>query len=90
MALFLQGVGGVGDQLADEDLLLRVERVDDDIEQLLDLGLEFEGLGGGGGRGHVIKGMVSLCRTGQKSTPEREDPWGLHPLRESVSICSVQ
>jgi hypothetical protein len=35
-------VGGVRHQLADEDFLLRVERVDDDIEQLLDLGLEFE------------------------------------------------
>jgi len=40
VAELLDGVGGVGHQLTDEDFLLRVERVDDDIEQLLNLGLE--------------------------------------------------
>jgi uncharacterized protein (DUF1786 family) len=44
-------VGRVRDQLAHEDLLLGVERVDDDIEQLLDLGLEFERLRRGVGHG---------------------------------------
>src|SRR3546814_6537494 len=34
------GVGGVGDQLPQEDLLLRVERVRDDVEQPADLSLE--------------------------------------------------
>ena len=33
-------VGGVRDELAQEDLLLRVERIDDEVEHLLDLGLE--------------------------------------------------
>ena len=42
VAEFFEGVGGVGHQLTDEDFLLRVEGVDDDIEQLLDLGLELE------------------------------------------------
>jgi hypothetical protein len=51
VAELLEGVGGVGDQLADEDFLLRVERVDDDIEELLDLGLELELLRCGGGHG---------------------------------------
>jgi hypothetical protein len=54
VAEFFEGVGGVGDQLADEDFFLRVERVDDDIEELLDLGLELEFLRCGGG--HGIKG----------------------------------
>src|SRR5207249_2634907 len=39
-AEFFTGVSGVGDQLADEDLLIRVERVNDNIEQLLDLSLK--------------------------------------------------
>jgi hypothetical protein len=51
VAELLQRVGGVGDELTDEDLLLRVERMDDDIEQLLDLGLEFEFLRSGVGHG---------------------------------------
>ena len=34
------GVGGVGDQLAQEDFLFAVERVRDDIEQAADFGLE--------------------------------------------------
>ena len=37
------GVGGVGDQLAQEDLLVGVERVRDDIEQAADFGLKAEG-----------------------------------------------
>ena len=33
-------IGSVGDQLPQEDLLVAVERVDHEVEQLLDLGLE--------------------------------------------------
>ena len=51
VAEFFEGIGGIGHQFADEDFFLRVERVDDDIEQLLDLGLEFEFLRSGGGHG---------------------------------------
>jgi hypothetical protein len=67
--LLLQRVRRVRHQLPHEYLLLRVEGVDDDIEQLLDLGLEFEGLGGVGGHGRVKRRTVSLFRSGQKSTP---------------------
>src|SRR5207249_3511329 len=42
MTEFLEGVRGVGHQLAHENFFFRVERVDDDIEQLLDFGLELE------------------------------------------------
>jgi hypothetical protein len=56
MAELFQRVRRVGDQLAHEDLLLRVERMDDDIEQLADLGLELEGLGSG----HGEKGRVRV------------------------------
>jgi hypothetical protein len=37
-------IGGVRDELAEEELLLGVESVDDEREQLVDLRLEGEGL----------------------------------------------
>ena len=37
---FSDGVRRIRDQLADEDLFVRVERMNDDLEQLRDLGLE--------------------------------------------------
>ncbi len=40
----VEGVGRVGDQLTEEDFLVRVECVDDQAHQLSDLGLEGEGL----------------------------------------------
>ncbi len=43
VAELLERIGRVGDEFANENLLLGVERMDDDIEQLLDLGLEFVG-----------------------------------------------
>ena len=42
----VDGVGGVADQLAEEDLLVGVERVGDEVEELLQLGLELQLLGG--------------------------------------------
>ncbi len=45
----VQGVGGVGDQLAQEDLAVGVERVDQDMQQLPDFGAETERFGAGGG-----------------------------------------
>ena len=42
-AQLVERVGGVRDQLAEEDLLVRVERVDDEAEDLGDLGLELVG-----------------------------------------------
>ena len=47
------GVGGVGDQLAQEDLLVRVQRVDHQLQQLLHFGLEAQCFlaGFGGHRG---------------------------------------
>ena len=42
-AQLVAGVGGVGDQLAQEDVTVAVEGVDHQIKQLLDLGLESQG-----------------------------------------------
>ena len=42
-AQLVAGVGGVGDQLPQEDLLVAVEGVDHQIQQLADLGLETVG-----------------------------------------------
>jgi hypothetical protein len=39
-AQLVAGVGGVGDQLAQEDLLVGVQRVGDEVQQLGDFGLE--------------------------------------------------
>jgi hypothetical protein len=36
----VEGIGGVGDELSEEDLLVGVESVDDKVEKLRDLGLE--------------------------------------------------
>ena len=41
----LAGIGRVGDEFADEDLAVGVKGMDDDIENLLDLGLERMGFG---------------------------------------------
>ena len=44
IAQLVAGVRGVGNQLAQEDIFIFVERVDHEIEQLADLGLELMGL----------------------------------------------
>src|SRR3989344_4436318 len=44
VADLVQSIGSVRDELAQEDLIVRVERVDDEIEQLVDLSLEGERL----------------------------------------------
>jgi hypothetical protein len=60
-------IRGVGDELTKEDLLVGVEGVDDEREQLVDLGLEGEGLGlrghggsftGGGGGAREGNGLI--------------------------------
>ena len=43
-AQFLARVRRVGNQLADEDFFVRVKRMDDDVQQLLNLRLEMMGL----------------------------------------------
>ncbi len=40
---FVARVGGIGDHLAQEDLTIRVQRVDHEVQQLPNLGLEAEG-----------------------------------------------
>jgi hypothetical protein len=47
-AQLVAGVRGVRDQLAQEDLLVRVQRVGDEVQDLLDLGLEGVGVLGHG------------------------------------------
>ena len=41
MAELFEGVGSVRDELAHKDFAVRVKRVDDDVEDLFDFGLEF-------------------------------------------------
>jgi hypothetical protein len=50
------GIGGVGDELAEKDLLVRVQRVRDDVEKAADFGLEVERL-----YSHGQRLIVGLC-----------------------------
>ncbi|MNI94270.1 hypothetical protein D3C73_1523450 [compost metagenome] len=59
-AQLVGGVGGIGDQLAEEDLLVGVQRVDHQLQQLLDFGLEAKGFGLGR-LGHRV-GLHVRCR----------------------------
>ena len=58
VANLVEGVAGVRDELAEEDVLVRVERVDDERQELVNVGREAKGLGvgrgwgGGCGSGH--------------------------------------
>ncbi len=60
-AQLVAGVGGVGDQLAEEDLLVGIERVGDEVQDLLDLGLEREGLLFHDVRGRCKDGAARRC-----------------------------
>ena len=52
-AQLVAGIGCVGNQLAQEDFLVAVKRVDHQVQQLLHFGLETQGFGGrGGGLAH--------------------------------------
>jgi len=44
-AQFLEGIRCIGNQFPDKDFLILIEGIDDDIENLLGLGLEFVFLG---------------------------------------------
>ncbi len=61
----VEGVRGVRDELAQEDLLVRVERVDDDVQQLPRLGLELVGLGL---RAHLLR-LLSFCHPRRSPGP---------------------
>ena len=50
----VDGVGGVADELAQEDLGMAVQRVDHELQQLLDFRLEAAGLRGCGGAGRRV------------------------------------
>ena len=59
----VERVGGVGDQLAQEDVLVRVQRVDHEVQQLADLGLELVALGRLGHRGPDPRGVCSARKS---------------------------
>jgi hypothetical protein len=41
MAQLVQGIGGVGDQLTQKNLGVRIKGMDDQLQQLADFGLKF-------------------------------------------------
>ena len=57
VAQLLAGVGGVGDELADEDLAVGIDRMDHQMQQARNVGLEALGRGFGG-RGLGVGGQV--------------------------------
>ena len=63
VAELVAGIGGVGDQLAQEDLAVGVDRVHHQVEEARDLGLEGVHLGCGfGGCAHGPSLAVPSCR----------------------------
>ena len=56
----IEGVASVGDELAKEDVLVGVQRVDDDVHQARDLGLEL---------GHLGAGLERLVLVSDESRP---------------------
>ena len=75
VADLVAGIAGVGDEHSEEDLLVRVEGVDDEGHQLGDLGLEGEGLGLGLGHLGVCvvgcdgwkKGESTVCKERERN-----------------------
>ena len=61
-AQLVTGVRRVRDQLAEKDLLVRIERMGDEVQDLLDLGLEREGLFFRHGLGVVVLREGRVCQ----------------------------
>ena len=57
VAQLLAGVGGVGDELADENLPVGIDRMDHEMQQARNVGLEALGAGGFAGRGLGVGGQ---------------------------------
>ena len=57
VAQLLAGVGGVGDELADEDLAVGIDRVYHQMQQARNIGLEALRAGGLSGRGLGVGGQ---------------------------------
>ena len=93
-AQFLRGIRRIRNQLADEDLLIRVERMDDKIEELRDLGLELMFLWCSG-RTHraadsmdgadLRKGCVAATRLHRTSATNRARPLFFCPSAHPVA-----
>jgi len=45
VADLVNGIGRIGDELSQEDFFVGVERIDDQAQQLVDFGTEFEAFG---------------------------------------------
>ena len=78
-ARLVERIRAVGDELTKEDLFLRVERVDDDVHQLVDVRLELELLAGG---------LLLLARhgRGEERGDRQDDPQSTH-LRLPRCLC---
>ena len=72
--LLVAGVGGVADELAKEDILVRVERVDDNVHHLGNLGLELERL------------AAVLSHSGVRHQHRRRPPRRPHVERPAVAV----
>ena len=67
-------IGGVGDQLAQEDLPVRIQGVDHQLQELLRLGLKAEGFGGAGfGHGSWPNGLTQARQMGANACDSRGD-----------------
>src|SRR5690606_1481899 len=88
-AQLVAGVGGIGDQLAQEDLLVRVERVGHQVQHLGHFGFELAGFGRGGGG---VGGHRSVLEDGGCSLPMCEQTGGFQGRgwRRGLSAASAR
>ena len=64
VADFIERIGGVGDELAEEDFFIGIEGVDDQGEELVDVRREGVAFGGGGvGHCSVTHVDLRLCKS---------------------------
>jgi hypothetical protein len=73
-AELVAGIGGIRHQLAQEDVLVRIERMDHQPQHLLDFGLELEGFGRG--RGHAPASKWKSMRGRWARRHENQGPRG--------------
>jgi hypothetical protein len=75
-------VGGVRDQLAEKDLLVRVQRMDHQVEELPGFGLKLQGLDGCRGHGKVLLVEISSHADTEGREPHLRTSalaWGIPP-----------
>ena len=90
VAQLFAGVGGVGDKLADENLPVRIDRMDHEVQQARNIGLEALG-GGFAGRGLGVGGQRSnLSKNGGQGKSGRNGAANRISGRRCVDASGIE